>query len=364
MAARTEKSDYEGAGAVTQSGPPPLGFAWRALIATGVAAAGILLLLFVWQTADLLLLVFAGVLVSILLRGFSRMLRERAGLGHALSLLSVCLALVFLIAAAFWLVADQVGAQVSELREQVPKGLERLRAWVEQYSWAENALQNLPSPGEWLARRGSNVLQRFTGMASITLSALINLLLIAIIGVYLASEPELYSRGLRHLIPVGYRDRAGDVLSAIDGALWRWLVGRFGLMLLNGGLTAAGLWALGVQSFLTLGLLAGLLNFIPNFGPWIAAIPAVLVGLLANPWQALYIALLYLGLQGVDGYVLTPLVDRRSVSLPPVVTITAQVLLGATFGFLGLLLASPLTAGAMIAIRKLYVEDLLGDSAG
>ena len=112
---------------------------------------------------------------------------------------------------------------------------------------------------------------------------------------------------------------------------------------------------------MTLGLLAGLLNFVPNFGPWIAAIPAVLIAFLQGPQQALYVAVLYLVLQSVDGYLLTPLVDRKSVELPPVLTITAQVLLGLGFGFIGILLASPLTAVALILIKMLYIEDLLGD---
>jgi predicted PurR-regulated permease PerM len=112
---------------------------------------------------------------------------------------------------------------------------------------------------------------------------------------------------------------------------------------------------------LTLGLLAGLLNFIPNFGPVIAAVPAVLIGLLQSPQQALYVALLYLAVQMVDGYVLTPLVERRSVELPLVLTITAQLLLGSAFGLIGVMLATPFTAAAMILVKMLYVEDVLGD---
>jgi predicted PurR-regulated permease PerM len=132
-------------------------------------------------------------------------------------------------------------------------------------------------------------------------------------------------------------------------------------MFLNGGLTTIGLWILGVPLAFTLGVLAGILNFVPNFGPWIAAIPAVLVAFLQGPQQALYVGLLYIALQSIDGYILTPIVDRRSVELPPVLTIVAQVLLGLAFGFVGILLASPLTAVAMILIKTLYVEDLLGD---
>jgi predicted PurR-regulated permease PerM len=118
---------------------------------------------------------------------------------------------------------------------------------------------------------------------------------------------------------------------------------------------------LGLPLAPTLGLLAGLLNFVPNFGPLIAAIPAVLIAFLHSPQQALSVALLYVGLQVLDGYVLTPLVDRRSVQLPPVLTISAQLLLGLLFGFVGLLLASPLTATVMLLVKMLYVEDVLGD---
>jgi predicted PurR-regulated permease PerM len=106
---------------------------------------------------------------------------------------------------------------------------------------------------------------------------------------------------------------------------------------------------------------AGVLNFIPNIGPWIAAVPAVLIGFLQGPQQAMYVALLYLLLQAIDGYLLTPLVDRKSVKLPPVLTITAQVLLGVAFGFIGILLASPLTAAAIILVNMVYVEGVLGD---
>ena len=150
-------------------------------------------------------------------------------------------------------------------------------------------------------------------------------------------------------------------MGVIDEALRRWLVGRFALMVINGALTAIGLKLLGIPLALTLGVLAGLLNFVPNFGPWIAAIPAVLIAFLQGPQQALYVAVLYLVLQSVDGYLLTPLVDRKSVELPPVLTITAQVVLGLAFGFIGILLASPLTAVTLILIKMLYIEDLLGD---
>lgn len=319
------------------------------------------MLLFVWYAAYLLMLIFAGVLVSILLRGFTRFLAQKTGMGRGLSLAIVSLALAALIVAGVWLVTGRIGAQVSELRQQLPVAVENVMRYAGQYELARNAIDSLPNFNDWLAKRSGTIVSQLTGLASTTLGTIINVVIVLIIGLYLASQPDLYSRGIKHLLPLRYRERSGEVLREIDVALWRWLIGRFGLMVLNGTLTALGLWLLGVPLAVTLGLLMGLLNFVPNFGPWVAAVPAVLIALLQSPQQALYVILLYLVLQSVDAYLLTPLVDRKSVELPPVLTITAQVLLGLVFGVIGLLLASPLAAAAMILVKMLYVEDVLGD---
>ncbi len=338
-----------------------LAFAQRVLVATCVVVSVLVVLTFIWYAADLFMLVFAAVLVSILLRTLTDflMLKTRMARGFALILVSV--GMVVVIALIAWLVTGRIGTQVDELRLQLPQAVQNVRDYLGQYESVRNFLDNLPTLNDWLARRGGTVVSQLTGLASTTAGVVVNILVVAILGIYLASQPILYSRGLKHLLPLTYRDRAGEVLRVIDDALRRWLVGRFALMLINGSLTAFGLKLLGIPLAMTLGLLAGLLNFVPNFGPWIAAMPAVLIAFLQGPQQALYVAVLYLVLQSVDGYLLTPLVDRRSVELPPVLTITAQVVLGLAFGFIGILLASPLTAVALILIKMLYIEDLLGD---
>jgi predicted PurR-regulated permease PerM len=336
-------------------------FAQRVLVATCVVVSLLVVLIFIWYTADLFMLVFAAVLVSILLRTFTDFVTRKTGMRHGFALILVSLGLVVLIAITAWLVTGRIGTQVAELRLQLPQAVQNVRGYLGQYEWVRNFLDNLPTLNDWLARRGGTVVSQLTGLASTTAGVAVNILIVGILGLYLASQPSLYSRGLKHLLPLGYRERAGEVLRVIDEALRRWLVGRFALMLINGALTAMGLKLLGIPLAMTLGLLAGLLNFVPNFGPWIAAIPAVLIAFLQGPQQALYVAVLYLVLQSVDGYLLTPLVDRKSVELPPVLTITAQVVLGLAFGFIGILLASPLTAVALILIKMLYIEDLLGD---
>jgi predicted PurR-regulated permease PerM len=338
-----------------------LAFARRVFVATCVVASVALVLYFVWYAADLLMLVFAGVLVSILLRGFGRILAQKTGIGPGLSLVLISLALVALIAAGLWSIPGRIGPQMSELREKLPLAFENVRQYAKQYEWARETIENLPNLKDYLAGRSGAIVSRLTGLASTTLGLVINFLIAVVIGLYLASQPDLYSSGIKHLLPYRHRERAGEVLGAIDVALWRWIRGRFTQMLIIGVLTTVGLWLLGVPLPLLFGLLAGLLNFIPYLGPWIAAIPAVLIAFLQGPQQALNVALFYLVLQTIDGYVLTPLVDRRSVELPPALTITALLLMGLAFGFIGILLASPLAATVMILVKMVYVEDVLGD---
>lgn len=335
-------------------------FARQVLIATCVVVSVVLMLALVWYAANLLMLVFAGILVSILLRRLRGVIRNTTGLGEDLSLAMVALLLFATIAVVGWLVADRMALQAAEFIDRLQTALPAVRVRLEGHEWAQQAIDRLPGLSEMFVGRGG-ILSRLPGFASTTLGLIVNVVVVIVVGLYLAFQPRLYSAGVKHLLPFRARRRAGQILSAIDEALGRWLLGRFGLMVLNGGLTAAALWLLDVPLALTLGLIAGVLNFIPNFGPFIAAVPAVLIAFVQSPQTALYTMIVYVVVQMVDAYILTPLVDRKSVELPPVLTIAAQLLLGVMFGFVGLLLASPLTATGMIMVKMLYVEDVLGD---
>lgn len=338
------------------------GFAGRAFVATLIGAGAIILLLVFWYAVDVLLLVFAGILFGVFLQGITRIVSERTGLSQKWSLLVALFAICGLIIAAVWLLYGRVAEQASELAQQLPLAVENLSSRLEAYSWGRRVLAEMPTATDAL-RGHSTVLGRITGIFSGILGAILNFAIIVALGCYIAAEPRLYSRGILHLIPLNHRDRAQAVLSALSTTLSRWLVGRLILMTVNGALTALGLWVLGMPLALTLGLLTGVLNFIPNFGPLIAGVPAVLIALTISPQTALYVGLLYVAVQSIDGYIFTPLVNRRSVELPPVLTITAQVLLGVLVGSMGVVLAGPLTAMLIVVVRMLYLEDALGDSS-
>ncbi len=344
-----------------------LTFTRRALTASGIAAGVVVVVLLLWYAVDVLLLVFAGVLFGVLLRGLSRMTSRLTGLGNGWSLAVVSVLLAALLGLTGWLLAGRIAEQANDLVETLPRAVEQSTARLRSYSWGASLLAELPPPREWGRLLsggrgvGGSVFGRITGVASGVFGALVNFVVIVTVGLYLAAEPRTYRRGVMHLVPPRNRKRAREVLAELDTTLGRWLIGRLILMFVNGSLTALGLWFLGVPLALTLGILTGLLNFIPNFGPLIAGGPAVLIALLVSPQVALYTALLFLAIQMLDGYVFTPLADRRSVELPPVLTISAQVLLGVLVGTIGVVLASPLIASLIVLVRMLYVEDTLGD---
>jgi predicted PurR-regulated permease PerM len=181
------------------------------------------------------------------------------------------------------------------------------------------------------------------------------------IGIYFAIEPGLYRRGFIKLLPLADRRRAHEVIDATGNTLWWWIIGVMISMATIGVLTTIGLWILGIPLAPTLGLLTGLLAFIPNFGPILSAIPPMLLGLMISPMDAFYVVMLYLIVQAIESNIVTPQVQKRTVSMPPVLGMVGQLLFGVFFGFLGLLLATPLVAAIIVLVKMLYVEDVLGD---
>jgi predicted PurR-regulated permease PerM len=206
-----------------------------------------------------------------------------------------------------------------------------------------------------------SVLAKVTDVFSTSLGLLTDVVIGFFIGLFLAAQPQVYLTGLLRLLPREKRARAREVLHAIAYTLKWWLIGQFTSMSIVGFLFALGLWLLHVPLALTLGLLAMLLAFIPYIGPLLAAVPAVLFALTQSPTRALYVLVLYTAIQLIESYVLTPLIQRQAVLLPPVLTILAQVLLGVFVGGFGLMLATPLVATVLVLVKMLYIEDILGE---
>ncbi len=328
-----------------------------------VAAVGMALLLLTMAT-QVFLVVFTAILVAVLVRSLSGWLTGRTPLSERWAVAVVLLGMVALLAGLIALTAPSLTAQVEEMRKTIPTSVERLQKQMERYEWgratvdtAENAAENadeyLPEP-ESLARR-------VAGIFSTTFGALGAVLVVLFLGICMAIEPRTYRDGLLRLVPTPRRARAGKVIEEVRAVLARWLLSISMSMTVVGLLTGIGLWLLGIPMVFALALLAFVFAFIPNIGPIIAAAPAVLVALTISPTKALHVALLYIGIQTVESYFVTPLIERKTVSLPPALTVAVQLVLGLLTGLLGVILAAPLTAAGMVLVRRIYVEDALGD---
>jgi predicted PurR-regulated permease PerM len=323
-----------------------------------IVASIVVLLLLAWSLVDVLLLVFGAVLIAVLLRALADPIARRTPLSDRWALATVTLALVVAIGLAAWLFGAEVRAQVGELADRLPE------AWrsFEERLGATDLGERLISRAQDAAPDAGSVVSGLAGVVTSFVGGLADLLLIVFGGLYLAAQPGLYRRGVLLLFPAGpSRERIAGTLDASGAALRLWLLGQLVAMAFLFVLTGLGLWAIGVPAALALALLAGLAQFVPLIGPIVAAIPALLIAL-SEGWQvALWTLLLYVAIQQVESSVITPLVQRQAASLPPAVTLFAVVAFGLLFGPLGVLFATPLAVVALVAVKKLWVREALGE---
>ncbi|HXO27964.1 MAG TPA: AI-2E family transporter [Thermoanaerobaculia bacterium] len=196
---------------------------------------------------------------------------------------------------------------------------------------------------------------------SSTLEVLVGLLLITFVAIYFSVDPEVYRRGLLHLVPHPSRQRVDEVITAIGVTLRRFLSTQLIAMVVIGSMVSITLALLGVEAALSLGIIAGVLEFIPTIGPILSALPAIAMGFLVSPEKALEVAIAFTLVELVEGHVLIPMLMKRGMNLPPLITILSQAMMGVVFGFLGLLVAVPLVATVLTAVKMLYVNDVMGD---
>ncbi len=326
-------------------------------VVTAVAVAGGAVLL--WVVRDLLLLVFGGALFAVVLVSLAGQLRRVLPVGHRTALvITVVVLLALLLALGRWF-GNAVAAQVEALSERLPVAIEAFRHWIGASALGAQVLQ------QWDSLQGGDVpWRRLAVAAGMTLGALGNLILLTLVAVFVAAEPRTYRDGALRLLPVDQRERVGAALDGCATALRGWLRGQAVSMLFVGVATAVGLWFLDVPLALILGLVAALLNFVPFFGPIASGALAVLLAFTEGPRTAMYVAILALVIQQLEGNLMMPLVQRWAVQLPPALGVIAVVLVASTFGLPGIVFATPMVVVAMVLVRKLYVEDYLeGDTA-
>ncbi|HYC70759.1 MAG TPA: AI-2E family transporter [Opitutaceae bacterium] len=333
--------------AVRSSWPPLPHFAGYVAAACAIVA----LFAICWELRSVLLLAFGSIVLAIVIRTLALPLNGRFGLGERAAVFIAVLLLALLATGTFYLFGQQLTSQTAGLAERLPQAAASVRDSLEATTagrWVLDKLAGLEGENSWL----ENSWKFF----AVTTGTVAHTLLMIFAAIYFAATPRPYLDGFIHLFPIPQRARLRAAMLDAGVALRKWLLGQAISMASVGLLTGIGLALVRAPLPLVLGILAGLLEFIPIAGPVLAFVPGVLVALTEGPETALYAAAVYLIVQQIEGNVIMPLAQRWAVELPPAFGLIALVAFGILFGALGILFGSPLAVVLMCLVQKLYVE--------
>lgn len=323
----------------------------RVLVTLALIALGLL----IWQLSDLVLVIFGAVVVAVLLHSLVMLVTRFTRLPQGIALGVVLLVLVVGFALLMWMFGAQLAGEMASLKQSLPEAWAHFKQWLD------------ASPAGPMAKQGLDQLHdSMSGLAAkagtFALSAsgnLTDMALMAVGGIYLAAQPNLYRQGTLKMFPADRRALVGEAMDASGKALKAWLGGQLLAMVVVGTMTGIGLWMLGVPVAFGLGIITALLDFVPIVGPILAAIPAVLLGFTVSPQVALGALAVFVVMQQIEGHVLQPLIQQRTVDLPPALLLVSLVGIGSLFGLPGVVLAAPMTVVIFVLVKRLYVKEAL-----
>ncbi len=326
-------------------------FSKKVWLVGGIFSFIVILLLLFKALFSILLLSLAAILVAVYFRGCADILHRNLKWPLKLcTFLSVFLNLL-LLAGFFWFVGAQLQQQVSQLSDTLPKTIQNVKDHLDNTDLGSKVLNFLNNSGSSL--KMETIGKKFFSSSFGVLSDLYILLLLSI---FFTADPMLYKRGIVHLLPEKAKDRGAKLLDEMVVVLKKWLKGQIIGFFVIAVLTGVGLWIVGMPLVLTLALIAGVLNFVPNFGPIVALIPGVLLASMQGPTTALIVAGIYTVVQIFQSAVTQPLIQQKMVDIPPALTIFGQVAFGMLAGFWGVLMATPIVALLIKIVNRLYVE--------
>lgn len=354
----------------------------RNIVATILILLG---LVFVWQIRGTLMLTFAAVILVVLFTMPVRLLVDRFKMHRVFAILISVIGFFVILGVIGMPVLRTIANQYEPLRSAVERGFEQVsasftrEALIEQNSIFRDVIliiddltadgdnaqpiddfigQALTQVTDAVGRLGGSVLPVVGGVANTILSALI----IFFLSMYLLAEPALYVDGIIKLTPIWYRGRMRNILRRLDSTLRAWLSVTLVSMLLVAFLTGAGLWLAEIrEEAFALGVLAGLLSFIPNFGPVVALIPSVAVAIVEAPHNVIWVVVIIYGVSFLQSQLLSPILASERMNMPAISILLGQIIFGFFFGFLGLMLAVPLSACVAVLVDEIYIKDVLGD---
>lgn len=318
----------------------------------GIYALIVVLLLLFKATFGVFLLILAGVLIAVFFRGLSGLICSKTKWKEGVCLTLSIVITLLLIIGMLWLIGTKVQNQIAQLSETLPATIENAKSKLSESPIGKKIMERASTPESM--KKVQNLAGTFFKS---TFGVFADLYVVLFLGIFFTVSPMVYKKGIVSLIPKKGQPKGEDVMNKLGENLKNWLKGKLFSMLIVFVLTAIGLTILGVPMWLVLALIAGVLSFIPNFGPLIAIIPAVLVALMQGPVTAAIVAGMYMLIQLVESNFITPMIQKKMVSLPPALIISAQVLISPLTGGWGLVLATPLMVIIMILVQELYIKQ-------
>ena len=334
-------------------------FSKKIIKATAIILLMILLTFLLLKGFKVLLLVLAGILVATFFRGIASSIQARIPMKKSLALLLSMVLFVTVCGTTMAVLYPRISNQLNVLKTELPKATNQIEEKL-----------NHTALGNWVTHQIEIYREKYqkdseklTLFFSSFFGGLADIYIIFFLGMFFTFQPNLYKNGIIRLFPKPKRDRVNEVLLTVGFTLKRWLLGKFFSMTIVGILTCIGLAILDIPLALTLGLFAAIITFIPNFGPIISLIPAFLLACTISTEMGVYVCLLYAAIQAVESNLITPLIQRKMISLPLAMILIAQVVLGIFTGILGLILAVPVVAIVTVLIKMVYIEDILEDKS-
>ena len=355
--------------------PSRTDLAW-AIALGGIATVSFAALLYAsWQFAGTLFLIFAGVLFGVFLNALTELTGKLVGGPHGLRLALICLVLTSLTIGVAFLGGNTISQQAKALSGTIKTQIVNVKAFLERNGVDTGFLElnttpsaahpeattpvqprNLPSAGE-IASGGGAIVSQTLKLILGTIGAVGNFFIVMFLGLAFAAQPSVYRNGLVRMVPRRYRPQADVIVTDTGEMLKRWLLAQLITMMAVFAVTATGLSLIGIPGAFILGIQAGLLAFIPTVGAILGGLIIVLAAI-GSGWIAVVSAfVLFLGVHALESYILTPLIQRQAIDIPPATLFAMQILLGIVFGLWGLALALPLMAIGRVVLDHLRGEE-------
>ena len=315
-----------------------------------------------WTLREVVFILFGALVLANGMNAVACFLARKVRIRYALGLLAVVTTGLTVLGAVGWFFGATINNQLEELSDKIPDGLQWLTNQIEGRPYTRDLLSkleinDLSGTTGWIAKTLTPILRSFLGAAG-------SLVVMAIVSIYLAAQPERYRSGALRLLPFSARSKASELLDATGNILGRWLAGQVAVMATVGLLSGVGLWLLGIDAAFVLGLVGGLMSFVPYLGSVMTAVLATLFALAQGPYHAAAVIVMYICVHFVEGNFITPLIQAEATSLPPAITLLAVISCAILFGPSAAFLAAPLTLFVITALDVLYTKPLVKRETG